>query len=177
MTTPETAAPDTSAAPQAEPEAPAPRRTGLALAALLARLTVGALFVIAGYAKIADPARFLKEVRAYELAPTSITNAMANYLPWLELIAALFLLACVFRREARWILLAMLAAFTVAKLIVFVQGKPIECGCGGNLEFLKYIFNNPQGIATNLALIGLLLLDAHAQRRGARLLRCRPQVN
>lgn len=172
MTSPDAAVGEPAASPAqttvVEPRVAACPWTPLRTGALAARLLVGALFLVSAAGKIADPARFLKEIRAYELAPTALTNTMANYLPWLELFCGGFLVLCLMRREARWLLLAMLVVFTAAKAIVFLQGKPIECGCGGSFEFLKVIYNNPQGILTNIVLISLLLVDAAWQRRSER---------
>lgn len=99
------------------------------------------------------------------MLPLVATNPVAFVVPWLEVIAGVTLLLCVWRREARWIIAAMLVAFTVAKLYAYARGLQIECGCGGNLAFLKHLFDLPQGILTNLVLVALLGVDAHAQGR------------
>ncbi len=132
---------------------------------LLARLIVGALFVLAAIGKIAEPAKFVEEIRKYDLVPFQATRPMAYVLPWMELLAAAFLVLGLWRREVRGILLLLLAVFTSAKVIVYAMGRQIECGCGGGFEFLKPIFDNPQGIATNLFLIALLVVDGVVSRR------------
>jgi hypothetical protein len=76
---------------------------------------------------------------------------------------------CVWRKEARFIIATMLLAFTIAKAYTYAQGKQIDCGCGGSIAFLQYIYNSPQGILTNVVLLALLWVDWHAARlsRGA----------
>ncbi len=143
-------------------------RGGIDVYALTARAIVGGLFLISGIGKIVAPLDFAKEIRAYELVPIIATNAMAYLLPWVEVFAGLLLLACLWRREARLILGFLLVVFTIAKTVTYFQGKVIDCGCGGQISILKYIYNAPQGILTNLVLLGLLWVDARAQCRAER---------
>jgi uncharacterized membrane protein YphA (DoxX/SURF4 family) len=137
----------------------------LSWAALVARVLVGGLFLLTGIAKIIGLERFVEEVRKYDLLPLAATNPVAYFVPWLEVAAGGLLVFGLWRREARIIIAAMLVVFTVAKVYAYARGLNIECGCGGGLVFLKYIFDLPQGILTNLGLLGLLCLDACAQHR------------
>ncbi len=137
---------------------------GWRFSALLARLVVGGLFLISGVGKIIAPEEFAEEIRAYEMLPVVMTNGLAYILPWVELLAGLLLVICVWRKEARLIIAVMLVVFTVAKAYTYAQGKQIDCGCGGSIVFLKYIYNSPQGILTNVVLLGLLAVDWRAAR-------------
>lgn len=136
--------------------------TGLAFGAMVCRVLVGGLFIITAIGKISEPAVFLKQVRGFELAPFVLTNAIAYLLPWLELIAGGLFALGVWRRENGVILSAMLLVFTAAKIIVFAQGRVVDCGCGGSFQFLKVIFDNPQGIITNIVLLGLTIVGMMA---------------
>jgi len=144
---------------------------GINVYALAARAIVGGLFLISGIGKIVAPLDFAEEIRAYEMVPVVVTNALAYLLPWVEVFAGALLLVCLWRREARWILGTLLVVFTIAKTVTYLQGKVIDCGCGGQISALKYIYNSPQGIFTNLFLLALLWVDARAQRR-AEVRRC-----
>ncbi len=126
---------------------------------------VGALFVLTGYAKLVEPALFIKEIRAYGILPIGWTNAVAYILPWLEIFAGGLLLLRIWRREARALIAAMLVVFTFAKAYAYFAHQLIECGCGGKFAFLQPIFNNPQGLATNVALLLLVWLDHYAERQ------------
>lgn len=135
-----------------------------ALAATVSRAVVGGLFLVSAYGKIIAPQQFLEEIRAYEMLPVVSTNVLAYTLPFVELIAGLLLVICVWRREARLIIAALLVAFTMAKSYTYARGLEIDCGCGGGVEILRYIYNSPQGILTNLVLLALLWVDRRAER-------------
>ena len=135
--------------------------------ALVARTIVSVLFVVSAIGKIIDPVGFAEEVREYGMLPLLATNSVAYILPWIELFTGLLLFACIWRREARFIIAAMLAVFTVAKTWGYAHGMT-GCGCGGDVAILRYIYDLPQGIFTNLILLGLLALDHRAERLARR---------
>ncbi|MFQ5806939.1 MAG: MauE/DoxX family redox-associated membrane protein [Phycisphaerae bacterium] len=132
--------------------------------ALLARAVVGGLFLVSAVAKIIAPEQFAKEIREYEMLPIITTNAVAYVLPWVELLAGVLLVVGVWRKEARVIIVALLVVFTIAKTYAYATGKEPGCGCGGNIQVLKYIYDIPQGILTNLILLALLWVDRRAER-------------
>jgi len=134
--------------------------------ALVARAVVGGLFLISAYGKIVVPEQFAEEVRAYEMLPVVMTNALAYFLPWVEFFVGLLLLIGFWRKEARFVIGALLIVFTFAKAYTYARGMDIDCGCGGGVEILKYIYNSPQGIVTNLVLLALLGVDWRAERLG-----------
>ena len=132
----------------------------------LARFLVAGLFIFAAVGKIADPAEFAKEIREYELAPPAWTNALANVLPWLELAAAGLLLIGFWRGESRFLIFAMLLAFTGAKISAEVRGLDIICGCfGGWSQVLNKALSGPWGIVLNIFLLSMVGLDFHSERR------------
>lgn len=135
-------------------------------AGLAARVLVGGLFIVTAVGKIISPLEFAKEIQIYEMVPIEITHAMAIVLPWLEGVLGLLLLSCLWRAEARLLTAMLLVVFTVAKgYAYFALGKTGSCGCGGAIPILDALLALPQGIATNLVLIGLLGLDWSAARR------------
>ena len=136
--------------------------------ALVARAVVGGLFIISAVGKISAPEQFIEETQAYEMLPVVTTHVVAYVLPWIELCAGLLLALAFWRREARFLVALMLVVFTFAKVWTYAQGKIIDCGCGGSIVLLKYIYNSPQGIFTNIALLALLAIDWHAHRRTTR---------
>lgn len=151
--------------PAANPSATTPASTIAAgprgaWAARAARAAVAAVFLAAAYGKIADPGHFAQSIREYKLVPASLSHGLAIVLPWLEVFAALLLLVGPLRPEARGLLVAMLLAFTAAKLSVELRGLKISCGCfGGWLAGLEKVFEGPRGLVLNAALLALLAFD------------------
>lgn len=103
----------------------------LALDGLL-RLGLGALFIVAGAAKLRDPAGFAVAIANYrflsELAPW-----LAVTLPTVEiLVGAMLLVAPVrWRASAALAALALLTMFTVAVAQARARGINVDCGCFG----------------------------------------------
>jgi uncharacterized membrane protein YphA (DoxX/SURF4 family) len=102
------------------------------------RVVPGGIFLIAGLAKISDPARFLLTLRELELFPGSIDRLLAVYLPWLEFVLGLFLLLGILHRTSA-LLLALVNIFFIGAIISLrIRGIEIDCGCFGLLaDILK----------------------------------------
>ena len=103
-----------------------------AIARTVARILLGGLFVFAGAAKIYDPGSFAIEVDRYQLVPWELSVVIADYLPWLELIAGLSLFHKSFGRGAVLIITVLLAIFTFALASALFRGLSIDCGCFGH---------------------------------------------
>jgi hypothetical protein len=97
----------------------------------LARVAVAGLFLAACIAKIRDPELFALAVHRYRILPGEWVNAMALWLPWIELTSGLAMLAA----PARWraagalIITGMLAVFTTAISLNLLRGIEASCGC------------------------------------------------
>ena len=96
------------------------------------RLGLGALFVVAGVLKWADPAGFAQEIVNYRLWP-ELAPYLAVVLPAIEVTAGLALLVTprAWRQAAAAALVVLTAAFTVAVGTAVVRGLDISCGCFG----------------------------------------------
>jgi uncharacterized membrane protein YphA (DoxX/SURF4 family) len=144
---------------------------------LLPRLLVASVFLIAAYGKLRSPETlesFVKEVRAYGLFPTILSNPIAYVVPWLEGGAAVLLLLGVWRPEMRLIIGGLLVMFIAMKSYVLSQGITLECGCVPKDSFLYPLFNGWAGVGTNVGLIGLLLVEGgFARARLGAAKRCR----
>ncbi|MES2765475.1 MAG: MauE/DoxX family redox-associated membrane protein [Bacteroidota bacterium] len=119
---------------------------------LLARLILGGLFIFAGLGKIAIPEAFAKEIANYELLPYSLVNFVAITLPWLEVVAGIFLVAGVRIKASAVIIAALLLVFLVGILWAMSQGLKIDCGCFAQVEA------TPVGWPKVLQNLGLLAL-------------------
>lgn len=144
-------------------------RRGLDWLAHGLRGVVAFFFAVAAITKLGDLAAFAKEIRQYRVVPDMWSEAIANIVPWLELVTAAMLIAGFWRREARILILGMLLWFTALKIMVMVQGREIKCGCFGD-SILTEIFSGTWGLVLNFVLIGCLFADAwwSAARSGTR---------
>lgn len=93
------------------------------------RVVLAAVFIYAAVPKINDPVAFSEILNAYGLIPAWAIHPLALVLPWVELFAALFLLAGIFRRSSALLLLLLLAVFTVALGVNALRGWSVACGC------------------------------------------------
>ena len=136
------------------------------------QFVLAAFFVVAGFAKIADPPAFAHEIHNYGIMPGSTVNFMALVLPWLEVVTGLALFVGIARRTAARILGTLLLVFIVALAVNLARGRPIDCGCFGAAKVQK----SDAELLTDMKLVmlrdvGLLLLAAqtlYATRREER---------
>lgn len=126
------------------------------LAARIIALFIAAIFILAAYPKLQDPAAFAEAIYRYQLLPDGAVNLLGIYLPWLEAVTAIALVAGRrFRHGALLAVALMLCVFIAAMGINLYRGVNIACGCfsvGGGSESMSWL-----NIARNL---GLLLLAA-----------------
>jgi len=101
-------------------------------AVLLARLLIGGLFIYASVHKILDPADFAVSIRNYMIVPPAWSNVAAMILPWVELVAGLFLIAGVLTRPSALLTTGMMVVFVGALSYAYFIGLDINCGCFGS---------------------------------------------
>ncbi len=97
--------------------------------ALILRLYLAGVFIYASLHKINFPAEFADNIAGYLIVPYWMINPLAVFMPWLELVSGLFLLAGVRVRAASVVIGAMLVMFTLAVTVAMIQDTPIGCGC------------------------------------------------
>lgn len=97
--------------------------------ALILRLYLAGVFIYASLHKINFPAEFADNIAGYLIVPYWLVSPLALFMPWLELVSGLFLLAGVRVRAASLLIGGMLVMFTVAIVVALVQDTPIGCGC------------------------------------------------
>jgi putative oxidoreductase len=102
---------------------------GHALLALVARLYLGAIFVLASWHKIADPGGFAVDIATYQILPLALVDPMAIVMPWVEMVAGLMLIVGFRTRAAALLIAAMMLMFTVAIAIAVGKGLDMSCGC------------------------------------------------
>jgi uncharacterized membrane protein YphA (DoxX/SURF4 family) len=98
---------------------------------LLARLILGGVLLVAGYLKAFTPDKSMMAVRAYEILPIWLANALGIILPWLEIGAGLLLIIGVGIRFAALFGSLLMVLFIVAIAQAWARGLTIDCGCFG----------------------------------------------
>ena len=128
----------------------------------LLRIALAAPFLVAGMMKIIDPGHFAQAIGNYRILPHELVHLLAIFLPWLEVVAGVFVLAGIWLRAASWLIAAMTVVFIIALSSAVYRDLNIECGCfgtaGGRAAGLRTI-------AMDVAiLVGALWLMRRSQR-------------
>lgn len=143
------------------------RERVLSAGALVARLCVGGIFLIAAIDKVQSPGAFADAVRAFHLLPPGLVLPVAFILPWLELLVAGYLLAGFLTRLAALGSILLLFGFEIALGTSLLSGDTNHaCGCFGSGAGANVILAFLSGGSTitwwdlirDLILIGLSLL-------------------
>jgi uncharacterized membrane protein YphA (DoxX/SURF4 family) len=105
----------------------------LELLALVARVLIGALLVVAGTLKVHDgPALTASTIAAYRLLPPVIVAPLGVALPYLEIFLGAYLVLGLFTRVAASIAALQFAVFGAAVASLVVRHIPADCGCFGS---------------------------------------------
>jgi putative oxidoreductase len=95
-------------------------------------LIIGGVFIYAGVIKALDPIGFANDIDNYKILPWAIGVRLAFYLPWLEILCGLALIARRLYLGGLSILTALISIFIVATVAAKVRGLNITCGCFGH---------------------------------------------
>ncbi len=103
---------------------------------LVARLVTGGVWIVAGLAKLPDPAASVRAVRAYRLLPETIVPTVGHLLPVVEIVVGVALVLGLLTRGAATVSLLLFVAFIIGIASVWARGLSIDCGCfgGGGYE-------------------------------------------
>ncbi|MFT4264707.1 MAG: MauE/DoxX family redox-associated membrane protein [Nocardioides sp.] len=143
------------------------RRPGLLDAlAVLARLLTGGVWIWAGLAKITDPYGAALAVRAYQILPASVADAVGHTLPTLEVVVGVALVAGLLTRGAAVLSALLFLAFVIGISSVWARGILIDCGCFGGGGFDPDAADRyPWEIARDVALLAVSLFIVVAGNR------------
>ena len=95
------------------------------------RLLLGFVFLSSSLPKLAAPDDFRRALSNYRLLPFHLVRPVAVWLPRLELVLALMLMAGVATRAVAFLAAAALLVFSIAVAINLGRGRRIDCGCFG----------------------------------------------
>lgn len=134
------------------------RRAWSAWLGLVFRLVVGGVMLVAGGLKVGDPEQAGAAVQAYRLLPPDLARVVGYALPTLEVVLGLLLVVGLFTRVAAAVSGALLVAFVVGIVSVWVRGYSIDCGCfggGGDVSPEGLDRRYATEIVRDVALIGM----------------------
>jgi putative oxidoreductase len=117
-------------------------------------LIVGGVFIYAGVLKVVDPLRFAYDIDNYKILPWPVGVCLAFYLPWLEILSGLALIARRFYLGGVSILTMLVVVFIGATVAAKVRGLDITCGCFGHVS-KNWSFSSH--VAMDLSLLGVLI--------------------
>jgi uncharacterized membrane protein YphA (DoxX/SURF4 family) len=129
------------------------------MAAIAARLLLGALFLWASATKVPDMAAFAESVANYRIVPPALVPLAAPAVVGVEIVAGISLLANVWARASAWVLAALLAVFTAGLTSALARGIDLACGCfGGNAPATRWT------VLRDVALLALAVFVALTSR-------------
>lgn len=131
----------------------------------LLRCAIALLFLYAGAVKLWKTQDFAYDVQSYQLTSWTVSILIAVYLPWLEVVAALALLAKRLYLGALILSITLLIAFLAALGSAWWRGLDITCGCFGPEENKT---NYPLHVGADLALVAAVALLLIHESRSAR---------
>jgi len=103
--------------------------------AMMARVTeivLGAVFLISGSLKAWAPAQFYGTIEGYQMLSAVLALLLAYYLPYLEIVVGLGLVAGVKALESACIVSGLVVVFLLALTSAWSRGLDVECGCFGS---------------------------------------------
>jgi len=139
----------------------------------LVRFLLGAYLLFMGLSKAMDPVNFLKLLREYHLLASPFPlNAVAAWLPWVEVVCGLFLLAPVALRGTALVVAGMFLFFSTVILLRALELQSaheisfcavhFDCGCGaGVVNVCRKLTEN----ALWFLLALWLLCSSHSSRK------------
>jgi putative oxidoreductase len=126
------------------------------------RLALGGFFLYASLDKIANPAAFAKVVYQWQIFGPVPSNMVAVFLPWVEAVAGVLLVAGLWKRESALVIAVLLGVFIAAAAAVLARGIDVEnCGCT-SVSAAKSEKGFFHGVGTFLILRNLVMLGAAA---------------
>src|SRR5438094_9205373 len=93
----------------------------------IAAVIVGGVFIYARASKALDPIRFASDIDNYKILPWAISVRLAFYLPWLEILCGLAVIARRLYLGGLSILTPLTSIFILATIAAKIRGLDITC--------------------------------------------------
>ena len=110
---------------------------GIREPAMIARLTLAVVLLMAGILKVLDPAGFADGLASFQLVPSPLIVPLALGVPLFEILAGAALLGGRFRFQGALAATGLAAAFTVFYATAWIRGLDVSCSCFGSIRFLQ----------------------------------------
>lgn len=130
---------------------------GMETVLVLARIGLGAVFLAAGAAKLIDRAEFENNLPAFGVRWPGVARWVSHGLPVAEVVVGLMLIAGLLVNVAAGVAAGLLATFTAVVAVALARGRPVSCGCFGNVGRGKITV---QTLMRNGLLLGLAVWAA-----------------
>jgi uncharacterized membrane protein YphA (DoxX/SURF4 family) len=131
---------------------------------LVFRLLLAAVFLLGSFAKLVNIERYSVEtVYKFGILPMGLAVPFGLALPFIELLCGLGLLLGILTRLSALGTALMSIAFFVAKAIVLLQGRNIDCGCFGGITSL--LVSDTIFMDVPILFFSLILIFAPTQSR------------
>lgn len=99
---------------------------------LVSRLILAAFFLTSSYGKLVDIERYsVDAVYNFGILPMALARPFGLVMPFIELLCGIGVLSRVLTRLSALGIALMSLSFFIAKAVVLLQGRSIECGCFG----------------------------------------------
>lgn len=153
------------------PDVATARSPLLRIMVILARVTLGVIFLYAAYTKVHfDGAWHLHDyqflfamgIDSYHILPLWGAEQLASVLPWFEMFLGAWLLSGIGLRWAGIVCTALIVVFLTAMIRAKFMGLEINCGCFGNNEKLgaaTLIRDSSFLVLSLIATLGAFLLE------------------
>ena len=132
---------------------------------LIARLILSGVFLQASLPKIKDPVAFAISVHAFQITSPEISNWVALFLPWLEMILGIGILFPLIRRSSVILIAVLLFIFIGLHFSAWIRGLDISCGCFGTKSSTSESTNYLWLITRNTVLLCACSLVIFKDRR------------
>lgn len=99
------------------------------VAGAVCRILIGGIFIYTAGPKLLRPDEFARLVNGYRLLHPDLVNLAGITLPWVELVAGVFLVIGLLPRSSALVIAGLLMLFMGAGLLGILRGLDIDCGC------------------------------------------------
>lgn len=96
---------------------------------LALRIIIGGIFIYASLDKLMNQEEFSKAIYNYKFLPPAFINIFAIVIPYIELIAGLFLVLGIYKRGSSFLIAFLLIIFIIALTQAYAKGLDINCAC------------------------------------------------